>query len=258
MENLENLGTAVETTESAGMTEVVSGQESPNGEQPNAGQAEVVGGQSEAAKQPQSKEENNRFKQFRQRMEQLQRENERYRALAQTARESVGISSEDADDVRRELLAQREGVSAETIRVREESEAKRIEEAVKNSPEFLRQQNELRYYREQAAKNQRANDLAEIQAKFPTDKVESIEALGEQFAKLRLSGVDNLTAYAAIRTVKGLDTKPTPPETGSVGNNAEPEKEYFTPEEVDKLTPKQLDDPKLMSKVMKSMTKWKK
>ena len=259
MENLENLGTAVETTESAGMGEVVSAQnETSNGNTPDAGQAEVVGGQSEAVKTPQSKEDNTRFKQMRQRMEELQRENARYREMAKTARETVGIASEDADDLRREMIAQREGVGADIIKAREESEQRRLADAVKNSPDFLRQQRELEYYRGIAAKHQRETDLAELKSKFPADGIESTESLGVQYAKLRLAGVDNLTAYAAVRATKQADTKPTPPDTGAVGNGGTPERDYYTPEEVDKLTPKQLDDPKILDKVMKSMTKWKK
>lgn len=259
MEFNENLGTTVEVTESAGAGEVVSAQnETSNGATPDAGQTEVVGGHSEAAKAPQSKEDNTRFKQMRQRMEELQRENARYREMAKTARETVGISSEDADDLRREMIAQREGVSADIIRSREESEQRRIADAVKSSPDFVKQQRELEYYRNIAAQHQRDTDLAELKAKFPADNVESIEALGEQFAKLRLAGVDNLTAYAAVRATKQATAKPVPPDTGAVGNAGSQERDYYTPEEVDKLTPKQLDDPKIMDKVMKSMTKWKK
>ncbi len=35
-------------------------------------------------------------------------------------------------------------------------------------------------------------------------------------------------------------------------------KEYYSPEEVDRLSGRELDDPKIMERVMKSMTKWKK
>ena len=259
MENLENLGTAVEATESAGATEVVSGQnESPIDEASNVGQAEVVGGQSEAEKNPQSKTENSRFAQMRRRMEAMERENSRLKELAKVTRETVGISSDDADDLRRELIAQREGVDASVIKSREESDQRRIAEAVKQSPDFLRQQDELRYYRNIVAQQQKERDLAELKSKFPTDKIEKMEDLGEQYAKLRLAGVDNAVAYAAIRATKQADTKPTPPDTGAVGMAETTERDYYTPEEVDKLTPKQLDDPKIMDKVMKSMTKWKK
>ena len=51
----------------------------------------------------------------------------------------------------------------------------------------------------------------------------------------------------------------TPPEKiGSMKNgNASEEKTYYSSDDVDKLTPKELDDPKIFEAVRKSMLKWK-
>jgi hypothetical protein len=53
--------------------------------------------------------------------------------------------------------------------------------------------------------------------------------------------------------------KTQPASTGSVKDNSGiTEKEYYSPEEVDKLTSAQLDNPKIWEAVRKSMTKWNK
>lgn len=56
---------------------------------------------------------------------------------------------------------------------------------------------------------------------------------------------------------KTLD-KPQIEKIGSMKNgNTQEEKVYYTPEEVDKLTEKDFDDPKIFQKVRESMAKWK-
>ena len=48
------------------------------------------------------------------------------------------------------------------------------------------------------------------------------------------------------------------PSTGSVKTKASvKEKDFYTPEEVDKLNQNDLDNPKVWEVVRKSMTKWK-
>ena len=43
---------------------------------------------------------------------------------------------------------------------------------------------------------------------------------------------------------------------GEINSNSEKEKEFYSSQEVDKLTKKQLSNPKIMNAVMKSMLKW--
>ncbi|MBP3920840.1 MAG: hypothetical protein J6D28_04670 [Bacilli bacterium] len=55
---------------------------------------------------------------------------------------------------------------------------------------------------------------------------------------------------------KTLD-KPTPEKMGSMKNgNSQEEKTYYSPEDVDKLTEKDLDDPTIFKRVRESMAKW--
>ena len=63
--------------------------------------------------------------------------------------------------------------------------------------------------------------------------------------------------YELYQKVNGKEVK-KPASTGStkstVPNNQE--KEYYTPEEVDKLTSKELDNPTIWKRVRESMKRW--
>lgn len=268
MEDLKNLETAA-LAANAGQSGTVDAQttESPNTAIPvGAGQSAVADGQAQAASAPaenkpaQSREENSAFARMRRELEQTKADLARYQSMSRAVGEVTGARSEDPDDLRRELLARRDGVSADDIRRREEQDAQRYREQMQRDPQYLAAQNELSFYRQQAANAQRQQDLAELKAKYPADTIDEA-TLGEQYVKLRSAGVDNLHAYAAIRAVKDVteaEKQPVPPDTGTVGAATEQQPDFYTPEQVDQLTPKQLDDPKIMEKVMKSMTKWKK
>lgn len=67
--------------------------------------------------------------------------------------------------------------------------------------------------------------------------------------------------YSKLRSNKEVEKKIPPASTGSVRNTAKTTDKYredYTPEEVSNLSSKDLDDPKLMRAVEKSMEKWKK
>ena len=79
----------------------------------------------------------------------------------------------------------------------------------------------------------------------------------KKFASRFNRGTKMTEIYELYQKVNGSEAK-KPPSTGSskstVPNNQE--KEYYTPEEVDKLSNKQLDDPKIWRKVRESMFRW--
>lgn len=56
---------------------------------------------------------------------------------------------------------------------------------------------------------------------------------------------------------KANDTKQVEKIGSMKNNNSKEEKNYYSPEEVDKLTSKDLDDPKIFERVRESMAKWK-
>lgn len=112
---------------------------------------------------------------------------------------------------------------------------------------------ELEFYRQQERERAINEDLKAIQAIDP--KIKSLDDFGEnknKFIALRANDVDTLTAYNAIKA-----TMPKPPASmGDINVTATTEKDFYTSADVDKLTPQQLSNPKIMERVMASMTKW--
>lgn len=94
-------------------------------------------------------------------------------------------------------------------------------------------------------------DLAEIQKIDPN--VKSLDDLGETYANYIKAGLSGVEAYAAIKAQENLNTE-TPPKT--IGNlSTEPaKKDFFTSEEVDRMSPsEQLAN---HDAIMASMAKW--
>lgn len=94
-------------------------------------------------------------------------------------------------------------------------------------------------------------DLAEIQKLDPN--VKSLDDLGETYANYIRAGLSGVEAYAAIKAKENLNTE-TPPKT--IGNlSTEPvKKDYFTSDEVDRMSSAEL----LANHdaIMQSMAKW--
>ncbi len=67
----------------------------------------------------------------------------------------------------------------------------------------------------------------------------------------------NLAAYNAVRAAASANKTPPPPEIGSLNTQNGREKDFYSPEEVDRLSKKELGDPRIWSIVRKSMTRWK-
>lgn len=63
--------------------------------------------------------------------------------------------------------------------------------------------------------------------------------------------------YELYSRTKNKENKPTQSDPGSLSNrDSSVDKEYFTSEEVDQLTPAQWNDPKIVEKVGRSMKRW--
>lgn len=227
----ENLETAAEEAVSAGQGESVDAQtETLNAEaSAGAGQPGAVDGQS---KEPQTRAENAAFKRMRQRMEALERENAAFRAERQGEVEDAGG-------------------------VRETQEPSQEAAAPAGSDEADRLRQENAGFRQQLLRYRQMQELAELRAHDPALSVQSIGELGETYLRLRCAGVGNLAAYEAVKRAEGAG-KPVPPDTGAVGLDTCQEKTYYSPADVDRLSARELDDPKIMERVMQSMTKWRK
>lgn len=233
----------------AGQARVVDGQDAtPSAAKAaGAGQPEVAGGRT---KEAQTREENAAFKRMRQRVEELERQNEAYRA------HSEGVADEAADG--------RSGTSpdqaAAPAGMSDGGAAAALSGigGARETPEHTAMRQELRRYQRQLLSYRQLRDFEEIRAHDPAVTARCIDDLGAEYIKLRCAGVGNLTAYEAVKRARESGRKETPPDTGAVGRDISTEKEYYSPEEVDRLSGRELDDPKIMERVMKSMTKWKK
>lgn len=232
----------------AGQSRVVDGQgETPNAAQAaGAGQPEVAGGRTKAA---QTREENAAFKRMRQRVEALERQNEEYRAR------SEGAAADDTTDAQAETT--QTAVAAEPAESSNPAAARAFGGS-RETPEYAALRQELRQYQRQLLSYRQLRDFEEIRAHDPTVTARCIDDLGPEYIKLRCAGIGNLTAYEAVKHARESGKKAAPPDTGAVGLDSVQAKEYYSPEEVDRLSGRELDDPKIMERVMKSMTKWKK
>ena len=101
------------------------------------------------------------------------------------------------------------------------------------------------------AKEAMAKDLAEIQAIDPS--VTTLADLGPTFARLIFNGCDAKTAYFAAKAEQEHNKVVPPKPPGKIGVT-EHEKEYFTKEEVQKMSPAEIE--KNYDKIRASQMKW--
>lgn len=179
------------------------------------------------------------FAKMRREMEQTQRENKRL----QSALKGFDFHGQTADELADEAEAYHTGRSVEEIRRAREERAKI--EALEEECKTLRARESARVF---------ADDLAEIKKQYPDADIKNIRDLGDDFMRLRASGVDNLMAYEVVRRRQEMDKKPIPPSTGSVKSTGGAVKEYFTADEVRAMSPAEVK--KNYEKIRKSMKKW--
>ncbi len=90
-------------------------------------------------------------------------------------------------------------------------------------------------------------------------KVFDVEELGLCYGVLRHLGIEPSIAYSIIKTdkEKELEKIQPPPMIGRLNSKTAADKDYYSPEEVDRLSEEDLKDPRVLQTVMNSMTKWK-
>lgn len=117
--------------------------------------------------------------------------------------------------------------------------------------EIRRAKAEAEYYRMAEVQRRMDRDLRTIQKIDPT--VKSLEELGEDFLGLIRNGISGEVAFNAVRAKEGRTEKKEPPKIGAVNSRTTEEKEYYTNDELDALTSKDLDNPKILAKAIKSL-----
>lgn len=107
---------------------------------------------------------------------------------------------------------------------------------------------QLAEYRQQES---RAKELASMGVS--RDVLNSTEF--KDFAKQFNDATPITTVYDLYS--KATDNKTPPAKIGSLkSGNTQQEKTYYSPEDVDRLTPKDLDNPKIMAAIRESMLRW--
>lgn len=113
---------------------------------------------------------------------------------------------------------------------------------------------ELRALREREREWVFRDDLEKIRKAFPEQAPQSIPELGDDFLKMRSLGIDALTAYGAIRAARQAGMPTPPPAAGPTDGDVPPEQEFFSPEEVRRMTPKQVEAN--LKKIERSQKNW--
>lgn len=97
--------------------------------------------------------------------------------------------------------------------------------------------------------------LSKVKEEYPDCEYDSVDSFPEEFHRLVCARISPATAYKVISEKKERGAN-KPASMGSVNSNSEGEKDFYTSAEADKLTKKQLSNPKIMNAVLKSMVKW--
>lgn len=156
---------------------------------------------------------------------------------------------DSAEDYIDSILADEQGMTVDEYRRHRTETESAEEQKVLSSPAYKEKAGEVEKLKSDLIQFQMSKDLQTIQKEFPD--IKALEDLGDDYPKMITAGIEPLKAARMI-----LGTKPEPPKaTGAVGGGSA-DKDYYTPAEVDALTEKDLDDPKIFEKVRKSMTKW--
>lgn len=195
----------------------------------------------------QSAEENAKFAELRRKYEAEQKaiKSQNDRLMAALSQYGYEGSPEEIADA---LMAQTQGISQEEAKAQREAQEKA-------ETERLQMQSETEFYKKIAIEKLMNDDLKTIQSVYP--EVKSLNELGEEFFNLLGATRDPILSYEALQAKKAKTQKPVPQEIGAVNSSSSKEKDFYSPAEVDKLTEKDFDNPKIMEVVRKSMLKWK-
>ena len=159
---------------------------------------------------------------------------------------ALGFDGDSPDDAADRAEAHRTGRTAEDVR-RERLAAQEREQVL------AKQQAELEFFRSQAVKQKMDADLKAIQKAYP--EVKSLGELGDGFLSLIRAGVAAPLAARVVKEEQAGSQAKAPAKAGKVNAKSRSEKEFYTNEELDRLTPADLDDPKVMEKALRSLTK---
>ena len=206
------------------------------------------------------------FANMRRSMEQAQKEKEETQKLLEAMKSDkerlakafgmYGFNG-DVDEIEDQAKAHYSGKTVEEVRNERLQAQKVFEEQQRREQETLAKDNQIKDLQRQLYARILDDDLKAVQAKDPS--IKSLDDLGKDFALMRSTGVSVDVAYNAVKSTLEANKKTPPPEIGKVNATQKADKTYYTSAEVDAMiasNDKALDDPSVLEKIRKSMTKW--
>ena len=206
------------------------------------------------------------FANMRRSMEQAQKEKEETQKLLEAMKaekerltNSFGLFGfkGNVDEIEDQAKAHYTGKTVEEVRNERLQAQKVFEEQQRREQENLAKDNQIKDLQRQLYARILDDDLKRVQTIDPS--IKSLDDLGADFAKMRMSGVSTDVAYHAVKSSLEANKKTPPPEMGKVNATQKADKTYYTSAEVDAMiasNDKALDDPSVLEKIRKSMTKW--
>lgn len=206
------------------------------------------------------------FANMRRSMEQAQREREEtLRQLEAMKAEKERLTNSfglfgfkgNVDEIEDQAKAHYSGRTVEEVRNERLQAQKAIEEQQRREQETLAKDNQIKDLQRQLYARILEDDLKKIQAIDST--VKSLDDLGKEFSIMRANGLSLEVAYNAIKQTREANQKTPPPEIGKVNATQKADKTFYTEAEVDAMiaaNDKALDNPSVLAKIRKSMTKW--
>ena len=191
--------------------------------------------------------------------EETQRQLEAMKAEKERLTNSFGLFGfkGNVDEIEDQAKAHYSGKTVEEVRNERLQAQKVIEEQQRREQETLAKDNQIKDLQRQLYARILDDDLKAIQAKDPS--IKSLDDLGKDFALMRSTGVSVDVAYNAVKSTLEANKKTPPPEMGKVNATQKADKTYYTQDEVDAMiaaNDKALDNPSVLEKIRKSMTKW--
>ncbi len=211
----------------------------------------------------QSAEDNSKFAKMRREMEasskrvaELEKQLADHDKLTGTIGDLYGYKGTPAQ-VRDMLIANDRGISVEQLNAERAAEEAKKRSLVENDPEYKRAIEENKHLQDVLVQDRMAKDLQLLKAEYPDLKAETVDDLGEDYAKLIGLGWSAKEAYEGSLARTRANMKTPPPSTGPVKSNLPADKEFYTSEEVDHITREDLQkDPTLIDKIKRSMARW--
>jgi|GEM_PF-1686574 len=162
----------------------------------------------------------------------------------------AALSNMGVDDI--DAMAEATGMTRDEVLATIQREEEAAEAEIRDKEKDMRIKELEDQILEAQVEREMSKDLAELQKYDPS--IKSLEDLGEDFVAYIAAGLNAKQAYAAVKSMKSTEPTPaTPP--GAISETPPPEKDYFTEDEVDNMTPSQVKAN--LSKIMASMSKWK-